>query len=172
MAQGPLRFTDSGINAAINGAGFFVVDTPVGERYTRDGRFGVDGEGYLVNPEGYRVLGENGPIVIAGSNASIGVDGVITSADIPLDRLRVVDFADPSQLSKEGGNLYSTGDAGMPQAITADLSPAYVEDSNVNVVAEMAELISATRYYEANQKVIQAEDDTLAKAVTEVGRVS
>jgi flagellar basal-body rod protein FlgG len=169
--QGPLRFTDNSLNAAINGAGFFVVSTPDGERYTRDGRFSMDADGWLVTSDGYQVLGEQGPINVAGLDASIGLSGEVAIGTRIQDRLRIVDFPTTGDLVREGRNLYASENAVAPFAVQADLSPGFSEESNVNVVAEMAELISATRYYEANQKVIQAQDDALGKAVNEVGKV-
>lgn len=171
LEQGPLRFTDNPLNVAINGPGFFVLDTPTGERYTRDGNFMVDGDGWLVTADGNRVLTENGPVQVAGPNVSINSNGAIIDGDRVAGNLRVVDFANATGLVKEGRNLFAAGSAGTPIAVATELAPGSLEESNVSAVAEMAELIAATRFYEANQKVIQAEDDALGKAVTEVGKV-
>jgi flagellar basal-body rod protein FlgF len=169
--QGALRFTDNSLHAAINGPGYFVAATPSGERYTRDGRFHVDQDGWLVTAQGHRVLGEQGPIRLSGTDAAIGAAGAVTSNGELIGVLRIVDFAQPGALQRVGDNLFAVGAAGEPQAVAAVLSPRHIEESNVNAVAEMVELIAATRRYEANQKVIQAHDDTLSKAVNEVGRV-
>lgn len=170
--QGSLRFTDDRLQAAINGPGFYVVATSAGERYTRDGRFRVNNEGWLVTPDGNKVLGEQGPIQVAGIDAALGGSGEVMANGRQIDRLRIVDFPEVGQLMREGSNSYSQGAAGTPFAISGDLSPGFIEEANVNAVSEMVDLIAATRYYEANQKTIQAEDDTLSKAVNEVGRVS
>jgi flagellar basal-body rod protein FlgF len=169
--QGALRFTDSSLHAAINGPGFFVVETPSGVGYTRDGRFSVDSAGWLVTAQRYRVLSEHGPIRLNDPDAAIGPNGEVTANGRLQGTLRIVDFAHPNALHRAGHSLFAQGDAGEPQTVTPNLSPQHVEESNVNVVAEMVELIVATRSYEANQKVIQAFDDALSKAVNEVGRV-
>lgn len=170
--QGSHRFTGSSLHAAIEGPGFFVVETPWGERYTRDGRFQLDDEGWLVTPDGYHLLGEGGPIRVTGNDAAIGGGGEVMSAGRVVDRLRLVSFADPGLLAREGSNLYRPeGASGAPAATSVGVATGYVEESNVNVMAEMAGLIAATRLYEANQKVILAQDDALGKAVNELGRV-
>lgn len=166
------RYTGSSLHAAVDGPGFFVVAAPDGERYTRDGRFQLDAEGWLVTPGGHRVLCEEGPIRVTGGEATIGEGGEVISAGQVVGRLRLVDFANPGLLAREGSGLYRAGEAsGVPEARPVSLAPGCIEESNVNVMAEMVELIAATRFYEANQKVITAHDDALGKAVNELGRV-
>ncbi len=172
LEQGPSRFTGDELNVAIDGPGFYVLETPAGERYTRDGRFRIDEEGWLVNAEGYRVMGPAGPVRAIGDVVSIDTQGrVVVDGEIS-GAIGVVDFANPGELLRETGRYYlesaGSGEA-VPQA--AVLAPGFVEESNVNVVMEMAELLAATRQYEMNQKAIWVQDEMLGKAVNEVGRV-
>ncbi|MGI6610631.1 MAG: flagellar hook-basal body protein [Limnochordia bacterium] len=172
LNEGPLRETGSQLQAAIRGSGFFVVETPDGLGYTRDGRFLVDSEGWLVTLDGHRVLGENGPLAVSTDDAMITDAGELLCDGQPVGRLRCVDFAHPEGLVLQGGSLYRAGTAsGPPLMRECHLAVGFLEESNVNVVSEMVELISATRLYEANQRVILAYDDCLGKAVGEVGKV-
>ncbi|MGI6083271.1 MAG: flagellar hook-basal body protein [Limnochordia bacterium] len=169
---GPLRETGSELHAAIARDGFFVVETAGGEAYTRDGRFLIDRDGWLVTLEGRRVLGSEGPLSAAGAQVHLGTGGELISDGELIGALRFVEFADPSALEPLGGGLYRpTEGSGAPTQCEEHLATGFVEESNVNVVTEMVELIAATRAYEANQRVIVAYDDTLGKAVNELARV-
>lgn len=170
FTQGPLRLTEAPLDVAIAGAGFFAVQGPNGEAYTRNGAFQLDEQGYLVTSAGYQVLGQNGPIrVQPGSKVVIDEQGQVTANGQPVDRLRVVTFADPQALEKLGDSLFQ----GNGATVVTDpvLRPGFLEQANVNPVLEMVNMISAMRTYEAGQKTIQAEDQLLEKAANEVGRV-
>jgi len=171
-SPGPLRETGSELQAAIAGDAFFSVETPAGEAYTRDGRFVVDQDGWLVTLEGLRVLGTEGPLLAPGAQVCLSSAGELISDGEIVGFLRFVEFADPSALEPVGGGLYRpTQGSGAPTESEAQLAVGFVEESNVNVVTEMVELIAATRAYEANQRVIVTYDDTLNKAVNELARV-
>ncbi|MCI6366153.1 MAG: flagellar basal-body rod protein FlgF [Spirochaetia bacterium] len=164
FSQGSFRQTDSKTDVAFGEKGFFVVETPVGERYTRDGNFILGKEGILLTKDGYPVLGEKGYIHAATDKFTVNPDGMITSEDGEvIDRFKVVRFDNERYLKKMGANLYSTNDIAGPAHIAEGMErprfiQGYLETSNVNVVNEMVQMIEVNRAYEANQKTITSED--------------
>lgn len=180
FGQGSFKSTDTNTDFALSGKGFFVVQTPDGERFTRNGNFLLGKEGILLTKEGYPVLGENGPIHVPDDKFFMNKDGMIyTKEDNTLvDRLKVVRFDNERYLKKQGSSLWSTNDiAGGYHIAEGDERPqvlqGYTETSNVNVVNEMVQMIEVNRAYEANQKSIQTEDgmmDTLWSKVANVNR--
>ena len=172
FSPGPLEKTDRPLDVAIEGSGFFTVETPNGVRYTRAGNFRLDSEGYLVTVDGYRVLGESGPILLTNDKVNINEDGEIWQGGFLVDRLRVTDFSDPRALVKEGHSLFKTADprvTGQPAA-EATIKQGYLEGSNVNPLEEMVEMMVVLRNFEAEQKAIQVQDQTLGTAVNELPR--
>ena len=171
FSQGNLRITSNPLDLAIEGEGFFQVQTPDGIRYTRDGSFTLTSGGYLVTSEGYYVLGENGPLQLSqDGDIVISRQGEIFVNEQFMGRLNIVTFDQIGQLQKQGDNLYFTDAAPVP-AQEAQVVQGALEGSNINVVLEMVDLISAFRAYEANQKVIQTHDSTLDRVINYVGRV-
>ena len=164
------HLTGNDLDFAIEGQGFFVVQTPNGVRYTRDGNFTRDTKGQLVTQDGYRVLGKNGPIKMNGTKVNVAADGQLSVDGLNVDKLQVVQFANLRALKKEGSNLY-TAEGQQPQTTSANVRQGFLEGSNVNIVAEMVNLISGYRAYEVNGKLVQAQDTTLDKAVNEVGKI-
>src|SRR5690606_12854265 len=151
MTAGTLRATGNPLDMALEGDGFFTVETPAGARYTRDGRFTLDGEGWLVTLEGHRVLGEAGPIQTQGTDVHVTERGVLWVDGAPVAVLAVVDFPDPQGLTREGGSLWAASEwSGEPVPAAARVHGGYLEEANVNVVMTMVELIAAHRAYEAN----------------------
>jgi len=172
LSPGALRYTGNPLDLALEGPGFFTVETPAGVRFTRDGRFTLDAGGWLVTLEGYRVLGEAGPIRVQGRDVQVTENGEVWVDGAPAGVLALRNFADPQGLVREGSSLWAATDwSGAPQPAAARVHAGHLEVSNVNVVTAMVELIAAYRSYEANQRVIQAYDQTLGKAVNELGRV-
>ncbi|MBP1764264.1 MAG: flgG 2 [Firmicutes bacterium] len=174
QTAGTLRPTGNPLDMAIDGRGFFTVQTPNGLRYTRNGSFTRNAADQLVTSDGYPVVGQTGAISlngVIGSNITITADGRIYNGPEELDRLQLADFTDPSRLVKEGANLFAAGDAVPEKTVMGKVSQATLEMSNVNIVAEMVNLISGYRSYEINSKAVQAQDGMLDKAVNEVGRV-
>jgi len=171
--QGQLKESSSAFDLAIAGDGYFTVETPGGEMYTRNGNFTLDGEGYLVTNRGYYVLGQAGRIRIegAGPNGGFAVDGAgnVTVDGGVVDTLQLVSFADQSQLVKTGDTLFAAAEQGT-QA-NGRVMQKYLETSNVNAITEMVDLITIMRAYEANQKAVQAHDKTLEQVINDVGRV-
>ena len=165
------------LDVAIDGGGFFVVQTPAGERYTRDGSFQINNQGQLVNASGYPVLGSGGPIQFQQTDKQINIaaDGNVTviegagRVDSVRGKLRMVKFASPQALVKEGSNLYSGGAA---QADTASRArQGYVEKSNVNSVLEMSRLIEVNRTYTQIASMLQQQHDLHRSAIDKLAEV-
>ncbi len=166
---GSIRPTGNSLDFAVEGKGFFAVETPAGVRYTRNGSFTRSGQGELVTSEGFRVLGQNGAIAIPDGQISVEETGRISAGGVEAGQLRLVEFADDRQVIKEGNSLYRTDE--NEQQATGKIVQGFLEQSNVNIVAEMVNLITGYRAYEVNAKTVQAHDQLLDKAVNEVGKV-
>ncbi len=167
--QGNLESTGGSMDFAIDGEGFFVVQTPQGVRLTRDGAFKVDGENYLVTGQGYRVVGSQGAIAVNGQDFTIDEGGRVIENGVEIDRLNVVDFANRGRLQKEGDGLFSV--PGNMNAVVPDfkIRQGYLERSNVDMNQEMSGLMVAFRTYEANSKVFQTYDQIGQLAVRDIG---
>jgi len=167
--QGALQTTDVNTDLALTSPGYFVVQTPGGQRYTRNGQFQIDSKGTLQTPDGNAVLGEKGPIGPLSSNFSVKADGTIMDKGKIIDRLRVVDIP-AAALEREGQSLYS---ATQPVQVSAgaQVLQGSIEASNVDLSGQMVQMMTVMKAYEANQKVIQTEDSMLDKAVNEVGKI-
>ena len=166
--QGSLKQTNAASDLALEGKGFFCVETPYGEQYTRNGNFTVGVEGYLMTKEGYPVLGENGYIRVENDKFKVNEDGIIYTADTNdvIDRFKTVRFDNERYLKKTGQNLYKDTDISGPAHIAEGKErprflQGYIETSNVNVVNEMVRMIEVNRAYEANQKTISSEDSMM-----------
>ena len=176
LRQGVLRETGNPLHIAIMGDGYFAVETANGPAYTRDGRFQLNPEGELVTLSGYRVLTAGGTLQIPDGDLRISSDGeLVLKNEKPaqeqiLDRLLVVSFDDPTQLRPALDGLLMTqqqpGELEEPR-----LRVGYLEESNVNLISQMVEMIQVHRFYEASAKAIHTQDQTLGKAVNDVGRV-
>jgi flagellar basal-body rod protein FlgF len=148
LAPGAIERTGNPLDAAISGDAFFAVQTPAGERYTRNGAFQVGPGGQLLTSDGHAVLGDNGPIVFGpeDSDPSIAPDGTVQSAQGLRGRIRLVRFADPATLRNEGANLFAA--AAPPQAATTSrIEAGAIERSNVKPILEMARLMDVSRAY-------------------------
>lgn len=161
------RVSENAWALAVADEGYFTLNTPQGERYTRNGEFGVDSAGRVVSTEGYPLMGQKGEIIVKGSDFQIDREGRVHSGGSEVDRLKIVNFSTP--LTKEGSSLFR-GEA--PNVVeNPQVFQGFVEESNVAPIGEMINMIQVMRAYEANQKVVQTIDTTLDKAVNEVGRV-
>ena len=181
FSQGSLRETGNTYDLALSGDGFFTIQTTnkQGEtttKYTRDGSFTVNTEGYLVTKDGDYVLDTNGErIQIPGAqtaqNVAFDQNGNITVDGQQIATLGLASFANPQALLIYGENMYDATPAAGLQASNAAVHQGYLEMSNTNVIEEMVDMITITRAYEAGQKMIQTVDNTLNKAVNEIGKV-
>ncbi|MFZ5739068.1 flagellar basal-body rod protein FlgF [Rhodopseudomonas thermotolerans] len=179
LSTGPLEQTKNPLDVAIDGQGFLVVQTPQGERFTRDGSLKINAQGQLVNGSGFPVLGTGGPIVIQPTDkeVSISPDGRVSVLegtsiiDSLRGKLRVVSFDRPQSLIKEGGNLFApTSDQGTPD-IKSVLRQGYVEKSNVNSVLEMTRMIEVTRTYTQISAMLQQQSELRKSAIEKLGEV-
>lgn len=176
FVQGSVIKTDGMVDVAIQGEGFFAVQTPNGVLYTRDGSFSVNAQGQVVTKEGYYVLSGGGtPIELGedflsnGGGVVIKENGEIYRGEEWVDTLALLRFEDSRTLTKVNDNLYQSEAQGIP--FLGSVIQGYLEASTVNPVTAMVDMITVARAYEANQKVIQTHDGLLSKAVNEVGRV-
>ncbi|MCX8117520.1 MAG: flagellar basal-body rod protein FlgF [Desulfobacterota bacterium] len=170
--QGNILKTGNDLDLAIEGEGFFKVMTPRGVRYTRSGQFRLDREGRLVSASGFPVLGQKGEIKVSGKAMVIEKDGRVKLDGEEADRIALVTFDDLTQLTKESLTLFAPKMAQQEREVEAPLVlQGYLEESNVNALQEMVNLIDTLRSYEANMKVIQAKDELTGKVVNEMGRV-
>lgn len=180
MSQGNFRQTEDQYNFALSGNGFFTISTTnksgeTSTRYTRDGDFTVTRDGYLVTKDGDYVLAEGGNrIQIPDANLvkiSVNEMGEIYSGNNYVAKLQLVDFQSYDALSSYGENMYEAVDGAVQTPVQAKVTQGYLEMSNVNMVTEMVDMIAISRAYETNQKMVQAIDQTLDKAVNEIGRL-
>ena len=173
FSQGGLKATASATDVAIQGDGFFTVESPDGGNYyTRNGNFTVNDAGQLVTQEGYRVLGTTGngqsaPIQVNNSDFSIDNRGNLAGTGMSL---MITEFNDTAGLTRVGDTLF-TGQGGTVQTGGTVVQQNYLETSNVTTVDEITNLMQVSREFEANQKALSAADETLRKAVNEVGKV-
>ncbi len=177
-SQGQLNDTNNHLDMAIrdsNNAFFTIAASDMQGNtevfYTRDGSFARSSANMLVTKEGHVVLGENGPIMLQGGDFTVEADGTVSQGDEILDRLLITEFADTSVLRKYGNNLIRAEAGSETVEFTGIIKQGTTELSNVNIVREMVDMITVLRSYEANQKVLQAMDSTLEKAVNQVGAV-
>ncbi len=177
MSMGSVHFTKNQWDFAINGKGFFAVQTPAGIRYTRAGNFMLDGQSRLITQDGYPVLGDGAPIVLedtTGKYVTVSPDGHFFVDETDAGKLDVVTFDAPEKLERMGRNYYkATPAAGAPTPVdTVNIAQGYLELSNVNTLEDMINLIDLHRAYELQQKTLQAVDHMDDKAVNSVGRLA
>jgi flagellar basal-body rod protein FlgF len=174
LRSGPLQVTQRPLDVAIDGDGYFKVQTPRGERYTRAGGFQLGPGGALVTPQGYAVLDSGGsPITLPldGGAADIGQDGAIRVDGEEVAQLGVVSFDEPRALAKDGDTLFrATPQAGEPQASNVSLQSGALELPNVSIVKGMTDLVSATRAFEALEKAVEAYSDLERRAASDIIR--
>ncbi len=180
FTPGAMDTTDVKTDLCLPQEGFFVIDYTTDEdaeqveRYTRNGAFNVDAEGYLVTGDGNRVLGEGGPLKVDDANFTVTPEGyVITSTGEELDRLRVVTFQDNEALRKEGENMFYNFDPENNPSQPADIlvKQGFLENSNVDSAREMVDMMQTYRAYEINQRVLRMIDENLGRTVNDIARL-
>lgn len=177
-SSGSFRETGNTFDLAIDGDGFFqvAVTDRAGEthlRYTRAGGFHMTSDGYVVNSDGNHLQGESGDVMVPTDAGEIlvDIDGSVFADGELVDKIMLYDFEDYNYLKKFGDVMYEPVDGATEKDATGMIRQGYTEQSNVNVVSEMVNMIAITRAYEANQKVIQSVDQTLDNAANSIGRV-
>ena len=178
FSQGNLQDTGVSTDLAIDAdeKAFFTIGIPQAggtfkESYTRDGAFQITADGILVTKNGNPVLGENGPIKVLGSDFVMRRDGTVETSEAVVDKLKIKHVDNPESLRKSGSNLLNTTAETVDGTFSGNIVQGRLEQSNVESVREMVDMITVLRSYEANQKMIQYQDATLDKACNEVGRV-
>ncbi len=172
FSEGELHETGNPLDLALKGEGFFVVSTPQGRRYTRSGGFTLSTNGELQTLDGFSVLGQNGPITIQGGEVEVTSSGEIKVDGKVVGALDIVDVSTPSALVKDGKNLfYSPFAQSQELSANAAVLQGYLEQSNVNPVNQMVELINTVRSFQIYQKAMQTFDDNFGRLLDIAGRV-
>lgn len=177
-SQGSYQNTENTYDLALDGNGFFNIDftNKAGQqsvKYTRDGNFTMDANGSLRTQDGDYVMGENGRITIPVNADSVTISklGEIYADGQYVDTVKITDFENYDYLKKYGENLYDAVDGATEKQPSAVINQGYLEASNVNPVTEMVKMISLSRTYESNQKLIRSIDDELDRSVNQVGKL-
>lgn len=171
-APGPIRQTGNPLDLAIQGPGFFVVETPRGERYTRAGHFSIGADGRIVDAEGHALLSDQGrPIAVgpADTNIEIRGDGSVRSQNGPLGRVRVVRFEDEQRLRAEGQRLFAADDEPQPVPRPAVVQGA-LEGSNVQSVVEMTRMMEELREFQMAVQFAEREGERQNQAIDRILR--
>jgi flagellar basal-body rod protein FlgF len=171
LSQSTLSQTGGQFDLAIQGAGFFLIETPQGERLTRAGTFTPSAEGELVNPDGYRLLDAGGAPVFVPPDArgiAIAADGTLSADGQPLAQIGLWQPSDPLSLRHQSGTLFEGGE--LEPAEGATVLQGMLEDSNVEPVSEIARMIEVQRAYELGQKFLDAEDERVRGVISTLGR--
>lgn len=181
FASGPTEQTKNPLDVTIDGDAFLVVQTPNGERYTRDGGLQINSQGQLVTTSGHPVLGANGPIRFQQTDRKIAIseDGTITvieginnATNSIRGTLRMVSFPQTQKLIKEGSNLYAAGEGNFArQNTTSRIRQGFIERSNVNAVAEMSRMVEVSRAYTQMATLLQQQSDLQRSAIEKLADV-
>jgi len=171
LSEGHIETTNAPFDMAIHGKGYFAVQTPQGERYTRNGHFGLDANGQIVTSNGEPVQGDGGPITITPDDGEINIaqDGTVSGKNGIIGKVRVVDFANPRALVKEGASLYAAGGQSPASADNFTLHSGMLESSNVEPVIEISHMIEVMRAYSATATLSQNQEDMMRQAIDKLG---
>lgn len=167
-SPGTIEKTGNPLDVALRGEGFFTVQTPQGERYTRNGALSLNANGDLVTMDGHPILTEQGVLTFTPADGAITIsgDGTVSTQQGVRGKLKLVRFADPQKLESLGGNLLAAATPPEPVGQTTRIESGAVERSNVSPVAETARLIEVTRAYSSLASMIQRSDDLRRTALT------
>ncbi|MCC5909639.1 MAG: flagellar hook-basal body protein [Clostridiaceae bacterium] len=178
FTEGGLEPTSNPLDLAIKGEGFFRISTPMGEMYTRNGNFTLNANGEMVTTEGHYLMGPNGSVWLGQQDfdlqeIAIGEDGAIVVNGEVIDQIDIINITNMKDLRKYGEGYYQMAGNIEPQTegFKGEVLQGYLETSNVNAIQEMVQMISSLRNYESNQKVVQAYDEMLQRAVNDIGKV-
>jgi flagellar basal-body rod protein FlgF len=175
FTPGLLRYTGSNTDVSIEGPGFFEVQLPNGSTaFTRDGEFALSAQGQLTTKQGFAILGDAGPIQVDWNNPApitISPSGEISQGTDQMGRIVPVDFDQPRLLQPISGGLFIAQDPALTRVIPpgTTLRQGWLEGANSSVSTEMANLLTAMRTFEANQRVIQIHDERMAKTIEQLG---
>jgi len=167
LSQGVLQKTGNDLDLAVQGSGFFVVQTANGPRYTRNGSLQVSSKGLLVTSAGDPVMGDKGAIAMMPGPVSIGTDGTISSNGAVMGKLQLVDFPAGTSIKCEGGTYYSAPPESAIAATGSTVQQGELESSNVNPVSGMVDLISAQRSAEMMEHALSMFNSEIDKTATQ-----
>jgi flagellar basal body rod protein FlgG len=176
--QGELHATGDSMDVALEGSGFFTVQTSDGQlAYTRNGEFQVNAQGQLTTTRGDPIMGDNGPILLSAGNSSpitISAAGEVSQGASKRGKLQITDFNKPGLLTSLGGSLYRADDADLQTIDSSNthVRQGFTENANSSPVNEMSGLITAMRMFESNQKVLQMQSDRMSREISDLGNPS
>ena len=171
LRQAGITQTGGSFDFAIQGEGFFMLETPQGQRLTRAGAFTPNAEGELVNPDGYRLLdGGGSPIFVPpdAGQVSVAGDGTLSAKGQPLAKIGLWQPSDPLDMRHDGGTVFAT--KAPEPAEGGTIIQGALEDSNVNPITEIARMITVQRAYEMGQKFLDTEDERARSVIQTLGR--
>ena len=173
FSKGPLEQTGGPLDLAIDGDGFFSIQTEQGVRYTRNGAFSINSDGVLATADGDPVMGEGGEISIDGSDVRFNGSGAVLVDGTEVDKLRIVSISDRMALHKVGKTLFQLDETqgSEEQLVYGGIQQGFLEGSNVNPVQAMTALIEVQRGYESYQKMIQTMGEIDARVISGVGTI-
>jgi flagellar basal-body rod protein FlgG len=174
FSQGPIRTTGNPLDLAISGQGFFAVGTPRGERYTRQGTFTLDGEGFLVTEHGERVQDDQSRDVrLTPGDVTVSDDGQIAVDGSPVAKLKLVGFGEHPAVVPEGAALFAPVPGAVPQPVDARtrVEQGAIEGANVDAVSGMIELVEVARGFEQYTHAMARIDEVNQRSINDVGRV-
>ncbi len=173
FAEGTAEPSGGELDVAISGDGWLVVQTPNGDRYTRNGQLKLDAEGQLVTLDGFPVLGEGGAMTFTAEDTGteIARDGTISTSEGIKGRLRVVRFESNDRLKKEGSTLFSSQDTPTP-AENVQVMQGMIEKSNVQPIIELTRIIATVRAYTSAAQSLKQTHDLRRNAIEQLGRAS
>jgi len=172
LREGPISTTGNPMDVAINGLGFFAVDTPQGARYTRSGRFELNPQNQLVTADGHTVQGVGGGAITIppeGGEISIAGDGTVSNDNGVLGRIRVVGFDDERQMKRGAGGLYSTDQQPVDRP-NASVVQGALEGSNVEAIMEISRMMEVLRQHQSVARFLQDDHDRQQRVIRTLGQ--
>lgn len=172
LTQGDLNITGGSYDFAIQGEGFFLLETPNGNRLSRAGSFMPAADGNLVNPDGYRLLDAGGAPIFVPPDAgpvALATDGTLSAGGTPIARIGLWAPQDPTALRHEGGTLFISESGEVPVE-GSSIFQGQIEDSNVNAFSEISRMIEVQRAYQAGQSFLDKEDERARSVIQTLGR--
>ena len=174
FSPGRISPTGGRLDLAIEGDGFFVLESPNGPRYTRKGAFTLSSDGTVVNANGWPLMSDNGHIIVPPGSPDFVVEGdaKVHAGRVHLGRIMIVNIEDTSTLVRAENASFATSDPSMapPPSDTARLRQGYLESSNVDVIEELVAMIATTRSYEVTQRMVSQQNETLGKLTSQAAQ--
>lgn len=168
LNAGPMSKTDNPLDLAINGDGYFAVETPDGERYTRNGTFQLNQDGQIVTTQGDLVLGIDGNAITIPPNEphiSVARDGSISAGETLIGRIQIVGFENEQELEKLSNSMYARGNQEPQAAEGSEIAQGMIEGSNVQGIVEMTKMITTVRSYASTSKLVDQEHERQRRAI-------